>query len=145
MICIVSSSGGHLTEVRQFAGVYGKYPHFYVLNYVVPLGADMAGKTEFITHAERDWRVGKNFWEAWRILRARRPKLILTTGAGPAVPFAIVGRLLGIPTIFVESYCRTERPSLTGRLMYYCAARMFYQWPKLGRYFPKAEYGGPLF
>lgn len=145
MICLVSSSGGHLTELRQFAPVYERYDHFFVLNYRVALPEPMQGRTEFITHAERDWRVLWNVVEAWRILRSRRPRLILTTGAGPAVPFALVGRLLGIPTIFVESFCRTRRPSLTGKLIYPLAARTFYQWRPLERFFPKGRYGGPLF
>jgi beta-1,4-N-acetylglucosaminyltransferase len=145
VICIVSSAGGHLTEVRLFERVYSKYPHFFVLNFPVPLPKQLEGRTMFVTHAERDWKTLVNFWEAWQILRSWKPTLILSTGAGPVVPFAIVGRFLGIKTIFVESYCRTREPSLTGRLMYYLADRMFYQWPDLARHYPRARYGGPLF
>ena len=31
-VCVVSSSGGHLTEVRALRPVYEPYRHFYVLN-----------------------------------------------------------------------------------------------------------------
>ena len=105
----------------------------------------MQGRTYFIVHAERDWRVLVNLWEAWRILRRERPALILSTGAGPAVPFAVVGKLLGIRTVFVETAAQVTLPSLTGRIMYRLADRFLYQWRGLERFFPKATYGGSLF
>jgi UDP-N-acetylglucosamine:LPS N-acetylglucosamine transferase len=144
-ICIVSSSGGHLTEVRALKAAYDRYDHFYVLNDNVELPKDMEGKTYFIRHAERDWLVIVNFWEAWRILRKERPKLILSTGAGPVVPFSIMGKLLfGIPSIFVEISAHVTSPSLTGRIMYYLADRLFYQWKPMEKVFPKGTFGGLL-
>jgi UDP-N-acetylglucosamine:LPS N-acetylglucosamine transferase len=143
-VCIVSSCGGHLTEVRALRGAYERHAHFYVLNDRVLLPADMEGKTYFIRHSERDALVLLNLVEAWRILRRERPDVILSTGAGPVVPFALVGRLLGIPTVFVETFARISRPSLTARIMYHLAARFIYQWPTLGRYFPRGIYGGLL-
>jgi hypothetical protein len=44
-ICIVSSSGGHLTEVRTLKPAYDKYDHFYVLNERIALPEDMEGMT----------------------------------------------------------------------------------------------------
>jgi UDP-N-acetylglucosamine:LPS N-acetylglucosamine transferase len=85
-------------------------------------------------------------WEAFRILRKERPTAILSTGAGLAVPFAIVGRLFfGTRVVFVETFTRIERPSLTGRIMYWLAHDFFYQWPQLRAFFPRGCYGGPLF
>jgi UDP-N-acetylglucosamine:LPS N-acetylglucosamine transferase len=83
-----------------------------------------------------------NLAEAWKILRRERPHLILSTGAGPAVPFAIVGKLLGIRNIFIEISAQVTTPSLTGRIMYFLADRFFYQWKGLQQYFPKGVYGG---
>ncbi len=144
-ICIVSSCGGHLTEVREFRPIYRDLPHYYVLNDRVPLPEDMEGRTFFISHAERDWRVLWNLVETWRIFRKMRPGVILSTGAGPAVPAAIIGWFMGAPTVFVESVCRVTQPSLTGRIMYYLARRMFYQWAGLRRHYPKATCGGSIF
>jgi UDP-N-acetylglucosamine:LPS N-acetylglucosamine transferase len=143
-ICIVSSCGGHLTEVRMLKAAYEKYDHFYVINEKILLSPDMEGKTHFIRHSERDLLFFVNLWEAWRILRRERPHLILSTGAGPVVPFALVGKILGIPSVYVEEMNRITAPSLTGRIMYYLADRFFYQWPRLARFFPKGVYGGSL-
>jgi UDP-N-acetylglucosamine:LPS N-acetylglucosamine transferase len=142
-ICVVSSSGGHLTEVRCLASAYARFEHFFVLNDPKELPADMRGRTYFIAHSERDWRLLLNLWEAWRILRRERPRVILSTGAGPVVPFAFVGRLLfGTKVIFVETITRIHKPSLTARIMYLLADDFYYQWMTLAPYFPKGRYGG---
>lgn len=144
-VCIVSSCGGHLTEVRCLKPAYAVYEHFYVLNDKAMLPADMEGRTYFIAHSERDWKFLLNLWEAFRIFRKEKPHVLLSTGAGPAVPFAIIGRFLfGTRVIFVETITRIERPSMTGRIMYCLAHDFFYQWHSLERFFPKGINGGPL-
>ena len=140
----MSSSGGHLTEVRALRAAYEPYAHFYVLNDRILLPPDMEGKTYFIRHSERDRLFVVNLWEAWHILRRERPGLILSTGAGPVVPFALVGKLLKVPTIFIETFTRVTKPSLTGNIMYRLADRFFYQWETLEKFFPKGIYGGSL-
>lgn len=144
-VCVVSSCGGHLTEIRELLPVYGKYDHFYVIAKRIELPRDMQGRTYFIRHAERNLYLLVNFMEAWKILRRERPDVILSTGASPVVPFAIVGRLFfGVKVIFIETLARIERPSLTGRIMYRLADRFFYQWETLRSFFPKGEYGGSI-
>jgi len=143
-ICIVSSIGGHLTEARAFRSAYERHAHFYVLNAPTIISEDMKGKTYFITHSERDLKFFVNVWQAWGILKLERPNLILSTGAGPVVPFALVGKLLRIPTIYVEDMNRVTTPSLSGRIMYWLAGRFYYQWRTLDKYFPSAIYGGTL-
>jgi UDP-N-acetylglucosamine:LPS N-acetylglucosamine transferase len=125
--------------------VYEGYEHFYVLNDKAMLPADMQGRTYFIAHSERDWKFVVNLWEAFQILRKEKPDAILSTGAGPVVPFAIVGRLVfGTRVLFVETITRIKSPSLTGRMMYWLAHDFFYQWETLRPFFSKARYGGPL-
>jgi UDP-N-acetylglucosamine:LPS N-acetylglucosamine transferase len=124
---------------------YDKHEHFYVLNDKALLPGDMEGRTFFIAHSERDWRFVLNLWQAFRILQQTRPQVILSTGAGPAVPFALVGRLLfDTRVVFVETITRIYRPSLTGRLMYWLAHDFFYQWNSLREFFPRAKCCGTL-
>jgi beta-1,4-N-acetylglucosaminyltransferase len=141
-ICIVSSCGGHLTEVRALRSAYEQYQHFYVLNDRVLLPLDMTDRTYFIRHAERNWLVLVNLWEAWTILRKERPTIILSTGAGPVVPFALIGKLFGIRSIFVETFARVTEASWSGAIMYRIADRFFYQWESLRVIYPKGIFGG---
>ena len=125
--------------------VYSTYNHFYVLNDQALLAKDMQNKTYFITHAERNWKMLINLWEAFKILRRERPDVLLSTGAGLIVPFSLVARFLfGIKTIYIETMAYVDRPSLTGRAMYYLADFFYYQWPSLKQFFPKGECIGPL-
>lgn len=144
-ICIVSSCGGHLTEVRMLISAYSEFEYFYVLNDKALLPNDMKNKTYFITHSERDWKFFKNLIEAFQILRKERPKILLSMGAGPIVPFSIIGKCCwGIKTIYIETMAGIEKPTLTGRIMYYLADFFYYQWESLKAYFPKGEYIGTL-
>jgi len=145
-ICIVSSCGGHLTEVRQLLEVYKKYDYFYVLNNKIQLPEEMQQKTYFIKHSERDYKFIFNIYESYSILKKERPDIILTTGAGPAVPFALVSKLffLNISIIYIETVTRIEKPSLTGVIMYRLADYFYYQSKKLNIHFPKGEYKGTL-
>ena len=143
-LAIISSCGGHLSEIRALLPVYSRYEHFYVVNDRIELPEDMKGRTYFIHHSERDWKFFVNLWEAWTILRRERPRLLLSTGAGPIVPFSLVARMLGIRVLFVEIGNQVVKPSVSGRIMHVLADRFYYQWKTLERFFPRGVYGGPL-
>ena len=72
------------------------------------------------------------------------PDLVLVNGPGTCVPVAVLARLSGSRVIFVESWCRVESLSLTGRIMYYVAHRFVVHWPELARRYPRAEYLGRI-
>jgi UDP-N-acetylglucosamine transferase subunit ALG13 len=98
-----------------------------------------------IVHAERDARQLVNLAEAAHLLLRERPDLLISTGASPAVPFFLLGRGLGIRTLFIEDFNLVEQPSLTARLVYPLSHHFFVQWPQLRAHFPRARYAGPLF
>lgn len=79
----------------------------------------------------------KNFlWNlplAWRTIRKQDPDVILSTGAALAVPFFLLGKLLGRRLVYVESLTRVEGLSLSGRLVYPLADAFFVQWPQAAR------------
>jgi len=79
---------------------------------------------------------------AWRLVRRRRPRAIVTTGAALAVPFAWIGRLHGISVIYVESLTRTRRPSLSCRLVLPVVSRAYAQWPELAAATPRMQFAG---
>jgi UDP-N-acetylglucosamine transferase subunit ALG13 len=141
-ICIVTPSGGHLTEARELSPAYAARPHFFVINTPIVQPPEMQGRTIEITLSQRDLNFFVNLWEAFQILRRERPQVILTTGGGFSVAFTLVGKLFSIPTIYIETVAKVNVPTATGRVMYWIADRFFYQWPYLERYFPKGEYIG---
>jgi UDP-N-acetylglucosamine:LPS N-acetylglucosamine transferase len=87
----------------------------------------------------------RNLLLAMRVVRRTQPAVILTTGAGVAVPFAWVGRAFGARVVYVESFTRIEGPSLSCRLIAPVAARIYGQWPEFVRSVPRARYLGNVF
>jgi len=91
------------------------------------------------------WRMFRAFTWAWSILRSERPDGIVSLGSEIALPFFYIGKLLGIKTIFIESWCRVHNLSMTGKLVYPVVDVFMVQWPQLlqvcGK---KARYGGAV-
>lgn len=75
----------------------------------------------------------RNLRLAWTVLRRWDPDVVLSTGAGLAVPFFWIAKLRRLRTVYVESVTRTESLSLSGRLVYPAANDFFVQWPSSTR------------
>ena len=54
--------------------------------------------------------------------------MVVSTGAGVALPFFILARLMRIPTVYVEVYDRIDSPTLTARLCGPFTTLMCVQW-----------------
>lgn len=87
----------------------------------------------------------RNLLLAWRTIDRAKPSVIVTTGAGVAVPFAWVGRLRGARVVYVESFTRIDGPSVSCRLIAPVAARIYGQWPEFVAAVPRARYLGNVF
>jgi hypothetical protein len=61
-----------------------------------------------------------------------------------AFPFFVVGRILGVRTVYLEVYDRITRPTLTGRLCYPLADMFLLQWPEQAGRYPRGQVIGCL-
>jgi UDP-N-acetylglucosamine:LPS N-acetylglucosamine transferase len=77
-------------------------------------------------------------------MRSYRPDLVLSTGAGVALPFFAIARLMGIRTVYVEVLDRVDHPTLTGALCYPLTDLFALQWPEQRRSYPEGEVIGWL-
>ena len=81
-----------------------------------------------------------------KILRKEKPDLILSNGAEIAIPTLYVGKLFGVKIIFIESWCRVNKPSTTGKVIYPISDMFLVQWESLlSKYGSKAEFQGGVF
>ena len=85
----------------------------------------------------------RNLPLAWRVVRRTKATVILSTGAGLAVPFFVAGKLLRRKLVYVESLTRTESVSLSGRIVYPLADEFFVQWPRAAHR-PRMRYEGSV-
>jgi len=144
-ICVVSSIGGHLDEVMKIFPLIQEHEYFFVVNAEGPLPKAIRDKTVRVTHSERDWKLILNIYEAFKILCRSRPDVVISTGAGPAVPFSIAGKIFGAKILFIETFTAVSRPTLTGRIMYRIADKFIYQWETLRSFYPNGEYAGTIY
>ena len=88
--------------------------------------------------------LARNLPVAWRVIRSRRPRVILCTGSGIVVPFAWVGRLLGARVLYVECGGRVGAPSLSCRIVNPATHRTYVQWPELAAKVRRSRFHGRL-
>jgi beta-1,4-N-acetylglucosaminyltransferase len=146
-LLLVCSPGGHLQQMLALQPAWRGTRHAWVTLPGADVEAALRGEEVSLAHGPTNrsaLNLLRNLAFAWRQLRAQRPEAILSTGAGVAVPFFLVGKLLGIRLIYVESVTRTESISLTGRLVYPLADRFFAQWPAAAGRLRRAEYAGSV-
>lgn len=86
----------------------------------------------------------RNLALAWHVLRRDRPDVIVSDGAGVAVPFFLIGKLLGCRTVYIEVFDRIVSPTLTGRMCRPITDLFCVQWPEQQRHYPGSVVVGPL-
>jgi beta-1,4-N-acetylglucosaminyltransferase len=144
-LLLVCSSGGHLLQLVGLADAFAGFPRLWVTFDKPDARALLAG--ERVVHAfgptnRNIPNLLRNLRLAAGLLRRERPVAIVSTGAGVAVPFAWIGRLRGIPVVYIESVTRITSLSLSGRMIKPVATDLFVQWPELAETIHGARYEG---
>jgi beta-1,4-N-acetylglucosaminyltransferase len=146
-ICLVSSSGGHLKEMLQLKRFYSKQDYYFVTLARMD-GKSLAKneKTYFVKCPARNpIKFIINIFQSLKILLKEKPTIIISTGADTALATCYLGKLLGKKIIYIESFCRPTKPSITGKMVYPIADLFIYQWKELAKYYPKGKFGGSIF
>src|SRR3990167_4260002 len=119
-LCLACSAGGHLQEMLQLKPVYSRFEHFFFT--FKRADSESLSKKEKVYFAERPARnpfsTLQTFAQAWKVLEREKPDAIISTGADVAVPMLIAGKLKGARIVFIESFCRPSKPSVSGRIAY---------------------------
>lgn len=86
-----------------------------------------------------------SFIKMIKILWEERPDIVLSTGSEITIPAFFVAYIFHINTIYIESWCRTSTPTLTGKLVYPISSVFLVQWPKMQEiYGKKAKFLGSV-
>ena len=147
----ISSTGGHLTQLLQLKPLMEKFDSLLVTerNEVTE---SMKNKynMKFLRFSSRKkfnfiflfiLNTCKSFWYLVKF----NPKYIITTGAGTAFPMCVIGKLLFKKIIYIESFARMNKKSLSGKLIYPIANLFIVQWPEMLKLYPKAKYFGTIY
>jgi UDP-N-acetylglucosamine:LPS N-acetylglucosamine transferase len=148
----MASGGGHFRELCGLADLAERYDHILIstdVNKALAHACPFRHVYQIDEVGQGLWkgspfRILGTFWRVLRILRRERPHLVISTGAGIAVPGFLAAKLLGIRTIYIESYARVESLSLAGRVCYHLADRFLVQHARLASRRPRAVYVGAI-
>jgi beta-1,4-N-acetylglucosaminyltransferase len=147
-VMLVCSTGGHLLQLDALRGAWDGFSSVWVTfdkSDARSLLADDRVEYAYGPTNRSLKNLARNLVLAYRLIGRIRPKVIVTTGAGVAVPFAWIGRLHGATVIYVESLTRIDTPSLSCRLIRPTAARIYTQWPELASALPGSRHIGNVF
>jgi beta-1,4-N-acetylglucosaminyltransferase len=147
-VMLVCSSGGHLLQLSALRAAWDGRTHAWVTFDKSDARSLLSGERVFFAYGPTNRSIPnllRNLLFAHRVLRETRPRVMLTTGAGVAVPFAWLARLRGARIVYVESLSRIDGPSLSCRLIRPVAHRVYVQWPELARVLPGSRYAGTVF
>ena len=147
-ICLVGSSGGHLTHLFMLKKIWSQEDRFWVTFPKEDAKSLLKDEKVYECSFPTNRNVGallENTFLAWKILKKERPELIISTGAAVAVPFFYVGKIFGAKLIYIEVFDRIDKATLTGRLVYPVTDCFVVQWEEMKKIYPKAVNLGSIF
>ena len=143
-ICLVCSHGGHLTELLCLKEAFEGHETFFI-TYDSLRTRGLERRYLLKNIGTNPLVMAQAFLSMLRILLKEKPKLIVSTGSEIAIPAFYLAKVLGIKTIFIESWTRLDRPTGTGKIVYPVSDVFLVQWERLlSKYGKKARYEGAI-
>ena len=137
-VLLVSSSGGHWTELRRLAPAFDACDRVWCS--VIPEMAREVAPDRFVLVPDASrWNKLKLAWSALRVLVALvrvRPDVVISTGAAPGYFAILFARLVGARSVWLDSIANAEELSMSGQKATRIATLTLTQWPELGAPIP---------
>ncbi|HEM6112627.1 TPA: UDP-N-acetylglucosamine--LPS N-acetylglucosamine transferase [Streptococcus suis] len=147
-VCLVGSSGGHLTHLYLLKPFWKEEERFWVTFDKEDARSLLKNEKMYPCYFPTNRNLinlVKNTFLAFKILREERPDVIISSGAAVAVPFFYIGKLFGAKTIYIEVFDRVDKSTLTGKLVYPVTDIFIVQWEEMKKVYPKAINLGSIF
>ena len=147
-ICLVGSSGGHLTHLYMLKPFWVYRDRFWVTFDKEDARSLLENERMYPCYYPTNRNIKnliRNTVIAIKILKREKPDLIISSGAAVAVPFFYIGKMFGAKTIYIEVFDRIDKPTMTGKLVYPIADKFIVQWEEQKKVYPKAINLGSIF
>lgn len=144
---LVCSSGGHLAQLLALEPWWRSRERTWVTFDTPDAVSLLQGENVTWAHhptTRNALNLLRNTALSLRLLRRVRPSVVISTGAGVAVPFFILALLTRIPTVYIEVYDRIDSPTLTAKLCRPFTSLFLVQWEEQRRFCPEAVVVGNL-
>jgi hypothetical protein len=141
-ILAIASIGGHWIQLLRLMPLFTENSVTFASNKANLKETIQGHKFHLVPDANKDDKIKLIKCSAavfWYVLLAR-PQVIITTGAAPGLLAILMGKVLGIKTIWIDSIANVERLSLSGNIAVKIADRVYTQWAHLAT--PKIIFSG---
>lgn len=147
-VCLISSSGGHFEQLLMLEKLSDEFDSFIVTE-----------KTEYNSF-ENDFyylhQVNRKEIRSYfyfllnclisiKIYFKEKPDIIISTGALAVIPMFIIGKIARKKLVFIESFSKSNSPTLTGKLIYKFADLFIVQWESMKEIYPDALFLGSIY
>lgn len=156
VLCLAASGGGHLRQLIELESAWSRFNAYFVTEDTA-LGQSLAARAQvdFVAHYTLGQaRLGHpirmlrnaltNLKQSWRSVRARRPDVVLTTGAASMFWTCLIAKARGARVIHLESFARFHQPSKFGYLLRPFADDVIVQSAGVARRWPHARLFDPF-
>src|SRR4051812_12663473 len=110
-VCLVGSSGGHLTHLYMLKPFWNEKKRFWVTFDKEDAKSLLKGEKMYSCYYPTNRSIInllRNIVVAWKVLRKEKPDLIISSGAAVAVPFFYLGKIFGAKLIYIEVFDRID-------------------------------------
>ena len=147
-VCLVGSSGGHLTHLYMLKPFWESKERFWVSFDKEDANSLLKVERMYACYYPTNRNLKnliRNTILAWKVLKKENPDLLISTGAAVAVPFFYLAKIMGKKLIYIEVYDRIDRSTMSGKLIYPIADCFIVQWEEMKRIYPKAINLGSIY
>lgn len=147
-ICLVGSSGGHLTHLYMLKPFWKDKERFWVTFDKEDSRSLLKNEIVYPCYYPTNRSLKAlliNTKIAWQVLLKEKPNLLISSGAAVAVPFFYIGKLMGAKLIYLEVFDRIDKPTVTGKIVYPIVDNFIVQWEEQKSIYPKAINLGSIF
>ena len=165
IVLFACSEGGHFSQMMALSELFSVYQSVFVtdntradktlpglekVRYIYHVNGTAEARKKNAGHKHNDsrWAYLSGYFtlfrQCYKVMKAVRPKVVISTGSNIAVPLFYVGKLMGCKLVFIETRAHVYSKSLTGKLVCGICDTVIVQWPEMLEVYKKAEYYGTL-
>ena len=147
-VCLVGSSGGHLTHLYMLKPFWENKERFWVTFDKEDARSLREGEKMYPCYFPTNRNIKnliRNTFVALKVLKKEKPDVIISSGAAVAVPFFYLGKLFGAKLIYIEVFDRIDKSTMTGKIVYPIVDKFIVQWDEQKKVYPKAVNLGSIF
>jgi UDP-N-acetylglucosamine:LPS N-acetylglucosamine transferase len=145
LVLAIASGGGHWKQLLEISSGVTEFDWVYITT-DIGFEPDVSIAHESVTDAnlKTPLKIARLLLQTYTCIRKHEPAYILSTGALPGLAFVVVGRLLGIKTMWIDSIANADKLSLCGVIALRVASVTATQWEHIAGEHKGLKYAGSV-